>query len=124
MQSAPGVSIPLNPMILSRPPIEFSNFRSEAYVIQPAYREVSALNYSLTRNANVSIVLMDPNGNSVRTLASNVAQAAGSHTLEWNGQTGDGRTVSTEGDYTVLLTAVDPVSGLSYKRRGAVVVYQ
>jgi len=124
VSNAAGVSLPLNPIVLSRAPIEFTNFRAEAYLIQPVFGEVSLLTYSLSRNANVSIALTDPNGNVVRTLLSNVAQTAGSQSLEWNGLTDNGKVVSVEGDYTVTLTAVDSVSGLSYTRRGTVVVYK
>ncbi len=119
-----GVSLPLNPIILSRAPVEFTNFRAEAYLIQPVFGEVSLLTYTLSKTATVSISLMDPNGNAVRTLLSNVSQLAGSQSLEWDGRTDSGKLVSVEGDYTVTLTAVDPVTGVSYKRVGNIVVYK
>ena len=120
-----GSSLPLKPIVLARAPIEFSNFRAEAYLIQPVFGEVSLLTYTLTRDATVSIQLSDPNGNAVRTLVTAASQAAGAQQkIEWNGRTDDGKLVAIEGDYTVTLTAVDPVTGLSYIRRGTVMVYK
>jgi hypothetical protein len=119
----PGV-LPVDTIILRRAPIEFQNFRAEAYLIQPVFGEVSALTYTLNRNANVTIILNDPNGNVVRMLLSNVPQAAGPQSVEWDGRTDSGQLAHVEGDYKVTLTGVDPVSGLSATRTGVIVVYK
>jgi flagellar hook assembly protein FlgD len=70
------------------------------------------------------MTVADPNGHVVRTLLSNAAQTAGPQALEWDGRTQTGQLVATEGDYTVTLTATDPVSGLHFTRVGTVVVYK
>jgi hypothetical protein len=74
--------------------------------------------------AQVSIDLLDPTGNRWRTLLTNASQSAGPQTVEWDGRTDQGRLVSVAGDYTVVLTAVEPVSGLSATYRGIIVVYR
>ncbi len=117
-------ALPMNAIVLQRPAIEFQNFRAQAYLIQPGYGEVSTLTYTLSRDANVSIRLTDPNGNATRTLLTNASQTAGPQTIEWNGRADDGRVVSLEGDYTVTLEATDPLSGLTDQRFGNVVVYK
>lgn len=118
-----GVSLPLHPIILSHS-IDITAFRAEAYLIQPVFGEVSLLTYTLSHNATVSVTLTDPNGNMVRTLLSNVSQVAGPQNVEWNGLTDAGSVVAIEGNYTVTLTAADPASGLTFQRKGTVVVYR
>jgi len=113
-----------NAIVVSHPLGDITNFRTEAYLIQPTHREVSTLTYALSQDASVTITITDPNGSAVRTLLSGVAQSAGPQAIEWDGRTDSGQIVSVEGVYTVTLTGVDPVSGLSTTRLGVITVYK
>ena len=103
---------------------DFDEFRAESYLIHPLYREVSTLTYTLTRPAEVTVTITDPNGSAVRTLATNQNQAAGAHTLEWDGLDDAGRFVDLEGDYSVHLAGADLVTDVVGTRTGVIVVYR
>ncbi|MHC4124342.1 MAG: right-handed parallel beta-helix repeat-containing protein [Planctomycetota bacterium] len=57
---------------------EISNLRCNSYRIIPTYSEVSAITYELSRDANVTIEITDPDGNYFKTLCDQSAQSAGS----------------------------------------------
>jgi flagellar hook assembly protein FlgD len=118
------VALPLNAIVLSRPLPAIDDFRAQAYLIQPVFAEVSALTYTLTRDASISITLTDPNGNAVRTLLSSAPQTAGPQSLEWDGRTDSGELVAVEGAYRVTMAATDSVSGLGSTRIGTLTVYK
>ena len=103
---------------------DFDEFRAESYLIHPLYREVSTLTYTLTRPAEVTVTITDPNGSAVRTLATNQNQAAGAHTLEWDGLDDAGRFVDLEGDYSVHLAGADLMTDVVGTRTGVIVVYR
>jgi flagellar hook assembly protein FlgD len=109
---------------LDRPAVRFDNFRAEAYVIQPLFGEVSRLDFELSAPSTVNASVRDPNGNHVRTLLSGAALAAGAHTLEWDGRTALGDVVAIEGQYRIVLDALDPLTGLNFQRVGVVTIYQ
>lgn len=113
-----------NVIILLRERPGNAHFRAEPYLFQPALGDISTFSYQLTREFLVSIELIDPNGNVVRTLVDNVLQPAGAHIVEWDGRTDDGRVVAVEGDYRVRLEATDPVSGVLYWGNAVVLVYR
>ncbi len=110
--------------LLGSPPV-CEGFQAEAYVIQPIDGEVSTMRYTLSRAANVTVTLTDPNGSTVRTLLSNVSQGAGAQVLEWDGRNTLGRVVAVEGNYKVTLTAADPSWPTNTStRNGTVLVYR
>jgi flagellar hook assembly protein FlgD len=117
-------SVPVNAILIKGTPIEFQNFQAEAYVIQPTFAQVSSLRYTLSKEAKVSVTLIDPNGVTVRKLLTNVQQPPGAQTLEWDGRNDAGRFVAVEGSYRVVMTAVDLLSGASSTRTGSIVVYK
>ena len=116
--------LPENPIILQHLPLDFRSFRAEAYLIHPLYSEISALTYTLTQDATVTITIADPNGSTIRTLLIDEFQFAGAQTVEWDGRTDSGEIVSVEGDYAVTLTGVEEATGLTVTRNGTVVVYR
>ena len=116
--------LPANPIVLRHTGAGFSDLRTEAYVIQPAFDEVSRISYTLAANANVTVTIVDPNGNTVRTLLASVAQTAGAQTVEWNGRTDGGQVVWLEGDYRVVLTGTQTPSGFQFSRTGVITVYR
>ena len=117
-------ALPENPILLRRAVADLSSIHTEAYLIQPLYGETSAINYTLSRNATVTITLTNPNGSAVRTLLSAAAQTAGAQSVEWDGKNTGGQYVSVEGDYRVTFTAVDPTTGTSTTRYATVLVYR
>ncbi len=120
----PTQALSENAILVVHPLPAITDFRAEAYLIQPVHREASLLTYTLAQNTTMTITITDPNGSAVRTLLSGVAQPMGPQTIEWDGRTDTGETVSVEGIYTVTLTGVDPVSGLSAARVGVITVYK
>jgi len=118
------VPLPKDVIILQHTLPNLDDFRAQAFVIQPVFNEVSQFTYTLSQNANVTMTILDPNGNTIRTLLSNAAQAAGSQTVEWDGRTDAGKVAGVEGDYRVNVVATDPVSGLSATRAGVVTVFK
>ncbi len=117
-------TVPGYSFFLDRPAVRFDNFRAEAYVIQPLFGEVSRLEFELSAPSTVNASVRDPNGNHVRTLLSSAALPAGAHSLEWDGRTALGDVVAIEGQYRIVLDALDPVTGLSFQRVGVVTIYQ
>jgi hypothetical protein len=119
--------LPHPSVFVKRGPTHFLGFRAQAYLIHPVFSQVSGVSYELTREATVSIVVQDPNGNHVKTLLPATLQNAGIHGLDagvrWDGCDEAGRVVSLQGTYSIVLTAVDPLTGHAYTRRGAVRVY-
>ena len=86
--------------------LQISELQTEVYRIIPTYNQISTIYYSITRDADVTIRIFDPSGNSW-IIADLPGQAAGSHSVEWDGTDAQGRVVSTEGNYRVELTASD-----------------
>ncbi|MBI3009899.1 MAG: hypothetical protein HYY57_02820 [Candidatus Omnitrophica bacterium] len=117
-------AIQANPIIVRPSALMAQNLRTEAYLIQPNYGEVSQLNYTLPMPAIVTITLRDPNGNHFRTLLNQIPQLAGSQTVEWDGANDAGLLPTLEGSYDVQIDLLDPTSGLSAQQKGVVTVYR
>ena len=70
----------------------------EAFTLQQnfpnPFNPSTTIRYGLPEDAHVSLVIYDVLGNNVQTLESG-AKSAGWYELVWNGQTNDGRTIST-----------------------------
>ncbi|MBL0385938.1 Ig-like domain repeat protein [Tumebacillus sp. ITR2] len=64
------------------------------------------ISYSLKTAANVTLVVLDADGNIVRTVLNNVSTTAGSKSTTWNGKNDAGQLV-TDGVYTYKLSAAD-----------------
>ncbi len=60
--------------------------------------------YTLNEDAQVTIQVLDANGNSIQTLVSNEFQTRGQHVTVWNGQSSLGQTAA-DGRYQVQVTA-------------------
>lgn len=106
-----------------------TDISSEAYVILPAYGEISTIKYTLASDAKVSVSIADPNGNRW-TVLEEESKPLGQHSVEWHATTSDGKMVwpgtpdSPEGDYTVEITAEDPVNNVVDKRYANIHVYR
>ena len=88
------------------PLLKIDSLQTEAYLIIPTYNQISTIYYSITRDADVTIRIIDPIGNSW-IIADFAGQTGGSYSVEWNGTDALGRMVSEEGSYRVELTATD-----------------
>ena len=81
----------------------------EDYVLKQNYpnpfNPSTTIRYGLPEDSNVSLVIYDLRGNVVQTIESGT-KPAGWHNVVWNGETNDGRTIST-GIYFAKLVAGD-----------------
>ena len=116
--------VPGNSIIVRNQSLQITNVVCEAYMILPSYGEVSTIQYTLPVDADVTIDMTDPDGNHFRTLLVDEPQTAGPQQVVWDGRNDTGQIVAIEGNYTVVITAVDPVTGTSVTRYGVVVAYR
>ncbi len=104
--------------------LKFDQLNTEAYLILPAYNEVSTIRYSITRTADVTIRVIDPNGNNWIIEQVNGQTAGTLHTAVWNGTNGAGNMVSTAGHYRIEVSAVDALSNTTAVRSANITVYR
>ncbi len=83
------------------PDVSVANLVCNAYRILPMYNEVSTIDFDITRTSNVTIDIIDPDGNHFRTLTNSTQLTPGSYEIEWDGKDDNGRYISVEGVYTV-----------------------
>jgi hypothetical protein len=72
----------------------------------------TTLTMNLSKDAFVSVVILDANGNVVKTLMSQAPQTAGSEALAWDG-TDDSGNIVADGTYTFRIDAVDVAGNVS-----------
>lgn len=113
-------ALPYAPVYVRRELGVISDFRTEPYFVHPRFNEVSVIRYTLSRAGMVTVNVVDPNGNFIRTLVS-ALQGAGPQSVEWDGRDGNGRLFGTQGSYSIKVThrAGTTIS----ERIGSVVVY-
>jgi hypothetical protein len=104
------------------PGVSLLSIRSDPFVLYLSYSQVSALEYTLEDDAEVTVTIRNPSGTVVRTLLSGESQSAGEHEVIWDGTNNLGRPVAEEGDFTFTVTATHAVSGSSTTRKGNIVV--
>jgi parallel beta-helix repeat protein len=102
--------LPENALVVNHVvPALVTNLQTESYLIRPSLSQVSQIYYSLSRPATVGIQLRDPNGNFI-TVQNQSLISAGNYVLEWDGLFDAVSTVSSLGDYEVVLLAQDAAS--------------
>jgi len=69
------------------------------------FNPTTSIRYALPENSNVSLLIFDVRGNLIQTLESG-HKAAGWYDVVWNGETADGKSIST-GIYFARLVATD-----------------
>src|SRR5438270_9138710 len=62
----------------------------------PSVGQTVQISFSVNRSGTVTVLLLDPDGFPVRTLAQNKAVKAGPLTLDWDGRNTDGQIVPGE----------------------------
>jgi flagellar hook assembly protein FlgD len=100
----------------------FGDVRTNPYVFHPTLAEVTNLKYQLPRQAEVSVDVIDPNGNFLVTLQPTTLQPAGDYEMRWDGLDANGLIVTTEGSYTLDLRARDLATNQVYVRRATTLV--
>ncbi len=91
--------------------LKIDELQTEAYRIIPTYNQISTIYYSITRDADITVRIFDPNGSSW-IIADFPGQTAGSHSVEWDGTDDQGLMVNVEGNYRVELTASDGTTNI------------
>ncbi|GAW92426.1 S8 family serine peptidase, partial [Calderihabitans maritimus] len=84
---------------------EISNLRVTPSIFSPVIGDAT-INYELSEESLVSLIVEDLSGNPVRVLLDNVRQAAGSQNAYWDGNNDSGGRVS-DGEYILRVEAVD-----------------
>jgi hypothetical protein len=100
----------------------FGDVRTNPYVFHPTLAEVTNLEYQLPRPAEVTVDVIDPDGNFLVTVQPTTLQPAGDYEVRWDGLDEDGLIVTTEGSYTLDLRARDVASNQVYVRRATTLV--
>lgn len=106
------------------PRIDPESISVDPYLLVLSYGQVARLRYELSTPANVTVVVTDPNGNHVKTVASQVSQPAGVNQVVWDGTRESGGPPQPEGNYTFTITATHPTSGHSATAKGNLIVEQ
>ena len=88
------------------------------------FRVRTVVNYQVAPpGGHVKILIFDAAGRRVRTLVDRETPP-GYYNVPWDGRNDDGRYVSTEGDYTVVITATEPITGSVITGYGIVAAYK
>ena len=85
-------------------PVVLSGLEFDVPYIQPTH--VATLAYDVDGDVTLSAAIKNSSGGVVRTLATNLAVPAGSHTLTWNGRDASGSSVP-DGTYAAAVTYTD-----------------
>ena len=102
--------------------------KSDPYREHLSYGHFTALKFSLSRDANVTLSISGPSGSVVATPLSGALKSAGDYTLTWDALKAadpNGKTfvIGEEGVFTFAITATNPVTGSSETKRGVINVY-
>jgi flagellar hook assembly protein FlgD len=81
---------------------------------------VSTIKYTLSENANVTIVIVDKDNNPVTTLMPSTAKKMGANTITWNGKVSGTKVAA--GKYTYKIDAVDGASKQAVQATGTITV--
>ena len=120
----PPDGVPSNSVIVLNDSALITQVTCEAYLIVPTYNHISTIGYSLSDPADVEITLQDPQGGHFATLLPLTAQDGGDHSVLWDGRNDLGELIDLEGEYTVIMTATDPETGVTMTRLGVVMAYR
>ncbi|MCD4722384.1 MAG: right-handed parallel beta-helix repeat-containing protein [Desulfobacula sp.] len=114
-----------NAIVLQDNTLQITDVSSEPYVITPTYGQISTIFYTLTKEAEISISLRDPNGGNW-SLIDAMVKVQGNHTFEWDGKIGSTeleKSNGPQGDYTMVITAFDSGNNTTFTKHVNVHVY-
>ncbi len=103
-----------------------SALKTDPYAMSLSYGQFTRIEYTLSRDSNVTIQLVSPSGSAI-TVAGTQLQTAGPQELDWNDldpadTNGMKALFSGEGNYMVTVTAVNPVTGSTSIARGNLMI--
>ncbi len=103
-----------------------SALKTDPYAMSLSYGQFTRIEYTLSRDSNVTIQLVSPSGSAI-TVANTQLQTAGPQELDWNDldpadTNGMKALFSGEGNYMVTVTAVNPVTGSNSTIRGNLMI--
>jgi flagellar hook assembly protein FlgD len=84
--------------------LEITDVSYSPNVIHIAQQDVCTINYTITTAANVTVTITSTDDNPIRTLLNHAAQAAGPHSVQWNGRTESGMPAA-DGVYLFVIEA-------------------
>jgi len=98
--------------------------KADPYVIYAGQGDVTEITYIFSHDAVVSLEILSPGSNKVRTLVDKEAKTAGTYTIAWDGQDDFGRAVSEEGHYKIKLSLFDQYGRIMTDRYSNVTVFK
>jgi len=102
--------------------LKIQTLQTESYLIAPPYNQISTIHYSISRDADVTITLSDPDRNSW-VIGYFPNQPQGSHSVEWDGTNDQGEMVAEAGYYKVIVTAEDVNTNTIVTRTANITVF-
>lgn len=114
--------LPVNTVVTEPPTMSVTGITCRPYVFRPLFNEVTAIKYTISAAAQVTLRIFDPADQFVVTLVDE-EQSAGEHTLQWDGTDLDGACVRDSGDYRIEVTLSDGNGG-TVSWNGNVLVYR
>ncbi len=114
--------LPVNTVVTEPPDMSVTGITCRPYVFRPLFNEITAIKYTISATARVTLRIFDPADQFVVTLVDE-EQLAGEHTLEWGGTDLDGAYVRDSGNYRIEVTLSD-VNGGTVSWNGNVLVYR
>jgi flagellar hook assembly protein FlgD len=114
--------LPVNTVVTEPPAMSVTVVTCRPYVFRPLFNEVTAIKYTISATARVTLRIFDPADQFVVTLVDE-EQSAGEHTLQWDGTDLDGAYVRDSGDYRIEVSLSDDNGG-TVSWNGNVLVYR
>ena len=93
------VTVDINPPTVTSVSVNPTSFK-------PSLGQKTTINYTLSESCYVTIKMFNSTGNLVKTRLNNVLQAAGPHSVVWNGRN-DASKIVPAGTYTIRIWVVD-----------------
>ena len=118
-----------NAVVTTGDTIKVTTLKTDPYELSLSYGQFTRITYTLSRDANVTVKLISPAGAAITLVDNEYTSGGAAHELQWTGldssdATGKKFLVTTEGDYTVQVQAVNPVTGASAIAKGALKLRQ
>jgi len=109
--------LPSNSVVIRKNLLPLINFiKADPYAFYPAYGDQTHINYSISKNARITVSIKNSAGSTVRTLVNDVPQNVGDHNVAWDGKNDSGQSITASGNYTINITAVDQAGVTEIKK--------
>jgi hypothetical protein len=114
--------LPVNSIVTEPPALSVTGITCRPYVFRPLFNEITAMKYTISTAARVTLRVFDPADQFVVTLVDE-EQLAGEHTVEWDGTDLEGAYVRDSGNYRIEVSLSDGNGG-TVSWNGNVMVYR